>query len=93
MITIPEEMGIREMADLAKSLERLNVNYNYIIANFVNPVSRCNFCLAKRKNQERYLNIIKKQYPSKNLIPVPLLTHDIRGKKSLEELAKIIYGV
>ena len=92
MITIAEEMGIREMGDLALSLEKLNVNCNYIMANFINPVSECNFCLAKRKDQEKYLEVIKKQYPSKRLILVPLLTHDIKGIESLKELAITIYG-
>ncbi|MFC1613084.1 ArsA family ATPase [Patescibacteria group bacterium] len=102
MITIAEEMGVREMGDLAESLKKLNVNYNYIIANFVTPVPvrnsffdksyHCNFCLTKRNDQEKYLNIIKKQHPEKELILVPLLAHDIRGKHTLEELAKILYG-
>jgi len=92
MIGIAEEMGIREMGDLAESLEKLNVKYNYIIANFINPVSECNFCLIKRKEQEKYLKIIKNQYPSKRLILVPLLAHDIKGIGSLKKLAMIIYG-
>lgn len=93
MITIPEEMGIREMEDLDGSLESMNINYNYIIANFINPASKCNFCLAKRKGQEKYLGIIKKQYPLKNLILVPLLPHDIRGIDSLHSFSKILYGI
>lgn len=93
MIAIPEEMGVREMGDLAESLKKLGINYNYIIANFVNPVAACSFCLARRENQEKYLKIIKKQYPTKKLILAPLLSHDIRGVDSLNELAKILYGV
>ena len=93
MITIPEEMGIRITKDLAASLEKLKVNYNYIIANFIIPSSKCGFCLAKRKDQEKYLKIIKKQYSDKNLILVPLLDHDIKGVDSLKELTKTIYGV
>ncbi len=93
MITIPEEMGLRITEDLAESLKKLKVNYNYIIANFVNPASKCGFCLTKRGNQEKYLDIIKKQYPDKKLILIPLLDHDIRGVSSLEELTKIMYGI
>jgi len=93
MITIAEEMGIRVMAELAESLEKLKVNYSYIIANFINPAFKCSFCLTKRKNQEKYLDIIKKQYSDKKLILIPLLDHDLRGVSSLEELTKIIYGI
>lgn len=93
MITIPEEMGIRVMEDLIESLEKLKVNYNYIIANFVISVSKCSFCLAKRKNQEKYLDIIKKRHRKKERVMVPLLDHDIRGVDSLSELTKILYGI
>jgi len=93
MIGIAEEMGRREMGDLAESLEKLNITFNYIIMNYINPPSRCGFCLTKRKDQEQYIKLVKKQYPSKKLILVPLLPHDIRGIDSLNELSKIIYGI
>jgi len=93
MITIAEEMGIRITGNLVESLKKLRVNNDYIIANFVNPASKCSFCLVKRKNQEKYLDVIKKQYPDKKLILIPLLDHDIQGGGPLEELSKIIYGI
>ncbi|MFH1890031.1 MAG: TRC40/GET3/ArsA family transport-energizing ATPase, partial [Candidatus Kuenenbacteria bacterium] len=93
MIGIAEEMGIREMGDLAESLEKLDINFNYIIMNYITPSSACKFCLAKREDQEKYLDIIKKRYSSKKLILVPLLPHDIRGIDSLSKLSKIIYGI
>ena len=94
MIGIAEEMGRREMGDLAGSLKNLNVNFNYIIMNYINPSSSsCNFCLAKRGDQEKYIKLVKKQYSSKKLVLVPLLTHDIQGIDSLNKLSKIIYGI
>ena len=92
MIGIAEEMGIREMGDLARSLEKLNINFNYIILNYLYPSFRCGFCLAKREEQEKYIKLVKKQYPTKNLILVPLLPYDIRGIDSLKKFSKIIYG-
>ena len=94
MIGIAEEMGVREMGDLAESLKNLNVNFNYIIMNYINPPSpSCKFCLAKRKDQEKYIKLVGKQYSSKKLISIPLLPHDIRGIDSLNKLSKIIYGI
>ncbi|MBI5123350.1 ArsA family ATPase [Candidatus Roizmanbacteria bacterium] len=93
MIGIAEEMGRREMGDLAESLEKLNVNFNYIIMNYIYPPSRCAFCQAKRKDQEKCINSIRKKYPSKKLLLVPLLPQDIRGIDSLNKLSKIIYGI
>ncbi len=92
MLGIAEEMGRREMGDLAESLEKLNVNFNYIIMNYIYPPSPCTFCQAKRKDQEKCINSIRKEYPSKKLILVPLLPQDIRGIGSLNKLSKIIYG-
>jgi len=92
MIGIAEEMGIREMGDLAKSLEKLNINFNNIILNYIYPPSRCGFCFTKREGQEKYIKLVKKQYPTKNLILVPLLPYDIRGIDSLKKFSKIIYG-
>ncbi len=93
MIGIAEEMGRREMGDLAESLQKLNLNFNYIIMNYVNPSSpSCKFCLAKRQDQEKYIKLVKKQYSSKKLILAPLLPHDIRGIDSLNKFSKIIYG-
>ncbi|MGB2762154.1 MAG: ArsA family ATPase [Minisyncoccales bacterium] len=94
MLSIAEEMGVREMGDLGKCLEKLNVNFNYIVMNYINPSSRsCRFCLAKRNNQEKYIKLVKKKYPSKKLILIPLLPHDIRGIDSLNKFSKIIYGI
>ena len=92
MIGIAEEMGIREMEDLARSLDKLNISFNYIILNYLYPSFRCGFCLAKREEQEKYIKLVKKQYPTKNLILVPLLPYDIRGIDSLKKFSKIIYG-
>ena len=114
MIGIAEEMGRREMEDLAQSLEKLNINFSYIILNYINPVrdyrgneeaqggqisngvnppSDCSFCLTKRKDQEKYIKLIKKEYPSKKIVLIPLLPQDIRGMDSLNKLSKIIYKV
>ena len=91
MISIAEEMGIREMGDLAQSLEKLNVSFNYIILNMIAPASECKFCQAKRLNQEKYINKVKKEYPKKEVVLVPLFSYDIRGIKSLKELSKFLF--
>ena len=92
MISIAEEMGIREMGDLAQSLEKLNVSSNYIILNMIAPASECKFCQAKRLNQEKYINKVKKEYPKKEVVLVPLFPYDIRGTESLKELSEFLFG-
>ena len=92
MISIAEEMGVREMGDLAQSLEKLNVPYNYIILNMITPAFECKFCQAKRENQEKYIARVKKEYPQKEIVLVPLFPCDIRGTESLKELSKFLFG-
>lgn len=104
MISIAEEMGIREMGDLAQSLEKLNLPYHYIILNQIIPVSlypvgsrrdsfgACRFCLVKRENQEKYISRVRKEYPKKKIVLVPLFPHDTRGIESLKKLSTFIFG-
>lgn len=65
IVSIAEEMGVREMGDLAQSLEKLNIPYNYIVLNRIRPASHCKFCLTKRESQEKYIAKVKKEYPKK----------------------------
>ncbi len=92
MLSIAEEMGIRQMGDLGQSLEKLNVFYHYIILNMILPASSCRFCLIKRENQEKYILKVKKEYPKKEIVLVPLFPHDIRGRENLQKLSKFIFG-
>ena len=100
MISIAEEMGIREMDDLARSLEKFNLPYHYIILNQIvpaspslgGPVSLCRFCLTKREDQEKYISGVRKEYPKKEIVLVPLFPHDIRGIESLKKLSTFIFG-
>ena len=92
MISIAEEMGVREMKDLASSLEKLNLHYRHIVLNMINPVYNCTFCQARREMQEKYIAKVKKEYPEKEIVLVPLFPRDIRGIESLRELSKFLFG-
>lgn len=92
MISIAEEMGIREMNDLGQSIEKLNLPYHYIILNQIVPVFPCRFCLAKRENQEEYISRVRKEYSKKEIVLVSLFPHDIRGIKNLKKLSTFIFG-
>ena len=92
MVSIAEEMGVREMGDLAQSLEKLNIPYNYIVLNRIRPASHCKFCLTKRESQEKHIAKVKKEYPKKEVVLVPLFSYDIRGAEPLKELSKFLFG-
>lgn len=59
MITIPEEMGVREMEDLSSALRNLKIPYSHTIINMITPLSDCDFCTAKRQEQQKYIQSIE----------------------------------
>jgi len=91
MITIPEEMGIREMVDLSSALRNLKIPYSHTIINMIIPLSDCNFCTAKRQEQQKYIQSIESKV-NNGVIYIPLFLHGVRGKESLSELAEIMFS-
>jgi len=91
MITIPEEMGVREMKDLSSALHNLKIPYSHTIINMIIPLSDCNFCTAKRQEQQKYIQSIESKV-NNGVIYIPLFLHGVRGKESLNELAEIMFS-
>ena len=92
MISIPEEMGVAEMEDLSSSVAELKIPASHTIINMIIPPTDCLFCSAKRENQRKYIEKIAHQADGQTVIPVPLLSHDVRGLENLSQLAEIMYG-
>jgi arsenite/tail-anchored protein-transporting ATPase len=90
MITIPEEMGVREMEDLSAALSNLKILSSHTIINMIVPLSDCNFCTIKRQEQQKYIQVIESKVNT-GITYVPLFLHEIRGKESLSELAGIMF--
>lgn len=91
MITIPEEMGIREMKDLSSALRNLKIPYFHTIINMIIPLSVCNFCTAERQEQQKYIQSIESKV-NNGVIYIPLFLHGVRGKENLSELAEIMFS-
>lgn len=91
MTTILEEMGVREMEDLSTALRNLKIPSSHTIINMVIPLSDCNFCTIKRQEQQKYIQFIESKV-NNGITYIPLFLHEIRGKESLSELAKIMFS-
>jgi len=87
VVTIPEAMGVLETEDLIKDLAKTHIPTNHIIINNIFPESKCDFCQARRKNQEKYINEIKKKFLNFNISEIILHPEEIRGIKNLKNLA------
>ena len=92
-VTIPEEMGIREMERLLESLKGLKVPCHNIIINKVIPPTNCNFCSRKSQEQQRYIQKIRKEKSSEyQVTELSLFPHKIKGIEDLTELSNAMYG-
>jgi arsenite-transporting ATPase len=91
VVTIAESMGVRETEDLIQTLEQFHIPSRHIIINNIFPKEDSDFAKAKRKNQEKYINEIKKKFPHFNITKINLEPEEIRGVRSLETLAAKLF--
>ena len=86
-VAIPERMSLEETADLAKSLEKLNVPLSKLLINGVAPAEACRFCKARRKAQDQVIAEFQKKFRHRSLemFLAPQQPHEITGPKDLRE--------
>lgn len=87
VVTIPEAMGVLETEDLIKDLKKTHIPTSHIIINNIFPESKCDFCKSRRKNQEQYINEIKKKFSNFDISEIILKPEEIKGIKNLKSLA------
>ncbi len=91
VVTIAESMGVRETEDLINTLEEFHIPSRHIIINNIFPQEASDFAKIKRKNQEKYINEIKKKFGNHAITEVLLQADEIQGLKSLESLGKQLF--
>ena len=93
LVVIPEEMSILESERAMRALEKYNIPIDAVIVNQVIPEDvECDFCRARRKLQEKRLELIKEKFGDKVIAKVPLLRTEAKGIPVLKEIANILYG-
>jgi len=91
-VTIPTEMAIAETGRLLQALREEGIYARNVIVNRVEEEDECAFCSSRGKGQEKHLAEIKKRFRSYDLIRVPVLTKEVRGKERLLNFAHILAG-
>ncbi|MBU2639318.1 MAG: ArsA family ATPase [Nanoarchaeota archaeon] len=91
VITIAEAMGVYETTRFIKILESYKIPIGHIIFNKIIPNNKCDFCNSVRKEQQRYIKKIKKEF-SYDIIEAPLFPYEIRGLENLYFFSKALYG-
>jgi len=91
-VTIPEEMAIEETQRLLGALRRLRLCVKTVLINRVAADSECPFCHTRKEGQEEGLKEIEQSFASYDLIRVPFLPWEVRGKDRLRSYARIVLG-
>jgi len=91
-VTIPEAMGVLETERFLVTLDQMEIPCRHLVINMVMPPTECDFCLAKREEQQGYIRGLREQFSRYAVPELPLFPHEIRGLAELREVSRAIYG-
>jgi len=91
-VIAPEAMSVYETERLVTTLKDYKIRVKSIIVNGVSPYMGCDFCISRKKAQDRYLKEISEEFSEYGITKIPWFPHEIRGIKSLEEFAGLLFG-
>jgi arsenite-transporting ATPase len=78
---------------MIQELASYNIDSHCIVVNqllFPKKGSECEQCNARRKMQKKYLEQIEELYDEFNVVKMPLLVEEVRGKERLENFSKML---
>ena len=90
-VTIPEDMAILETERLLNSLDAYGIKVKQLVINNVIESRDCEFCRERRKEQEKYINHIRKKFSNLKTSSAPLQTHEIKGIAALDSFKEILF--
>lgn len=92
VVTIPEDMAVRETERLIKSLTQYNMKAKQLIINNVIPVTgECNFCRQRRDMQDTYIREMTGKFGDMNITMAPLQPREVKGRADLQKLGRIFF--
>ncbi len=90
-VTIPEAMGVFETQRFLVTLDQMQIPCRHLVVNMVMPPTECDFCLAKREEQQGYIRGLREQFSQYTVTELPLFPHQIRGLAGLREVGGALY--
>jgi arsenite-transporting ATPase len=85
-------MAILETARLIGNLNEYGIKVGQLVINNVLQSDGCRFCTEKMKEQDKYINHIRKKFNGLRTVIAGLRPHEIKGLKALTDLNRQLFN-
>ncbi|MGQ9514951.1 MAG: ArsA family ATPase [Thermoproteota archaeon] len=94
LVLHPEMLPVYEARRIQESLQPYGIKVKGLILNEVLPKEHCKdeFFSSRRKLQEKYIELVKKEFPDLEIGEVDMLETEVVGLEAVERVAEKLYG-